>query len=222
MNPTQNYDPSQKKKAAWILYITLAVVVSVGAIVGGVLLANRDTQVTPPPQNNTGNTDIPTGGENNPPEETIPQLMAPAVGLVTKNHDMETLVYSITTNDWRVHRGIDIATAAGAEVVAAADGVITEIVDDPLYGKTIVISHAGGAVTRYSNLGPELAEGIEVGKKVSRGQVIGVVGETAGLEIAEEPHLHFEMTIQNEQVDPMDYIASSEQSSLFEDIAYEG
>ena len=108
-------------------------------------------------------------------------------------------------------------------VMAAADGKVSEILDDPFFGKTVKITHNGEGVTIYSNLAAELAEGLEVGKEVKCGQVIGCVGETASREIAEEPHLHFEMTVAGKSVDPMTYIsAESRAASLTKDTAYEG
>ena len=78
-------------------------------------------------------------------------------------------------------------------------------------------------MTVYANLAPELAEGLEVGSEVKCGQVIGCVGETASTEIADEPHLHFEMTVGGKEVDPMSYIsAESRAASLSKDTAYEG
>ena len=107
--------------------------------------------------------------------------------------------------------------------MAAADGTVSEIVDDPFLGKTVKISHSGQGVTIYSNLAGELAEGIKVGAAVKCGQAIGCVGESAISEIADEPHLHFEMTVAGASVDPMDYISEeSRAASLTEDTAYEG
>ncbi len=210
--------PFGNKKANRILYIAVAAVVCVGVVAFAIVLANQNNEPTVP---GTNNPDIPTGGHGE--EDQIPSMMAPAVGLVSKKHDMETLVYSNTTEDWRVHKGIDITTGMGAQVMAAAKGKITAIEDDPLYGKTVVITHSGGAVTRYANLSGEMPQGIAVGAEVTGGQVIGTVGETAGIEIAEEPHLHFEMTVGGQYVDPLEYILeNSQQASLNQDVSYEG
>ncbi len=218
------YSPSNtpsngKKKANRILYIALAAVVCVGAVVTAVVLGNSQPNV---PDENDGTPDLPAGGvvDNVP---MMPEFVAPAVGVVSKGHDLDTLVFWNTTQDWRVHRGMDIVTEVGAKVMAAATGTITSIANDPLYGMTIEITHAGGAVTRYSNLQDTLPEGIEVGAIVKCGDTIGCVGETARIEIAEEPHLHFEMMVDGKSVDPMDYIStSSVQASLSVDVSYEG
>lgn len=224
-NKNQQQSKKNRSKANRYLYIAAAAVLCLGAILTGVLLSvrNRETPVNP------DNVPAATTPDDDPKEPDIdvtkilPEFVAPAVGLVTQSHDLDVLVFSKTENLWRVHRGIDISCKAGAAVMAAADGKVSEILDDPFFGKTVKITHNGEGVTIYSNLAAELAEGLEVGKEVKCGQVIGCVGETASREIAEEPHLHFEMTVAGKSVDPMTYIsAESRAASLTKDTAYEG
>ena len=57
--------------------------------------------------------------------------------------------------------------------------------------------------------------------KVEAGQLIGSVGDTAMIEIAEEPHLHMEMTVKGLQVDPLDYFSQEVLNALTEDSIYE-
>lgn len=224
-NKNQQQSKKNRSKANRYLYIAAAAVLCLGAILTGVLLSvrNREAPVNP------DNVPAVTTPDDDPKEPDIdvtkilPEFVAPAVGLVTQSHDLDVLVFSKTENLWRVHRGIDISCKAGAAVMAAADGKVSEILDDPFFGKTVKITHNGEGVTIYSNLAAELAEGLEVGKEVKCGQVIGCVGETASREIAEEPHLHFEMTVAGKSVDPMTYIsAESRAASLTKDTAYEG
>ena len=70
-------------------------------------------------------------------------------------------------------------------------------------------------------LAPDSAEGKTVGAKVTMGQTIGAVGDTSLVEIAEEPHLHFEIKVDGQYADPLDYIAVSEipENSYYEDMA---
>ena len=84
-------------------------------------------------------------------------------------------------------------------------------------GTCISISHSGGAVSTYKNVSPELPDGIKVGETVAGGQLIAVGGESALMEVAEEPHVHFELTVGGKSVDPTEYItfASAE-------VSYEG
>ncbi len=224
----KNQNEKEKKKmdkrlANRTLYISVAAVVCVGIIVGIIVLTNRgdDVVVTPPPVDDVP--DSPVGTTPVDPSTVLPEFASPSVGILGMKHDLDMPVYSKTMDDWRVHRGIDIVASLGDKVVAAADGVVESISDDPLLGKVVVISHNGGAKTIYGNLAPELAEGITAGAEMTCGDVIGVIGDSATLEIAEEPHLHFEMTVNGAYVDPMDYIAEdSASASLGSDTGYEG
>ena len=130
-------------------------------------------------------------------------------GVITKNHNPELQVYNETTLDYRVHLGIDIETMANAPVFAAADGVVSKIWEDELMGYCIAIEHEGGFVTYYKNLTSEPFGDIKEGSKVIRGSRIATVGESALIEVADPPHLHFEMTLNGESLDPMEYITLS-------------
>ena len=89
-------------------------------------------------------------------------------------------------------------------------------------GHCIAIKHGGDACSIYKNLSTEIPEGIQTGAKVEAGQLIGYIGETAMIEIADEPHLHYEMTVGGIQVNPLDYfeeeaIATLSKAADFED-----
>ena len=72
-------------------------------------------------------------------------------------------------------------------------------------GYCIAIKHSGDCYTIYKNLSETLPEGIGEGVSVRSGQLIGTVGESAMVEVAEEPHLHLEMTVADLSVDPLEY-----------------
>jgi len=139
-------------------------------------------------------------------EPQLPNFQVPVIGVISKEHSVSALVFSVTMNDYRTHNGVDIATTDGADVHAVADGVVEELWQDPLMGYCISISHEGDALSIYKNLRPESISGLSAGDKVVAGQVIGSVGDSALIEIAEEPHLHFELKIGGVSVDPCDYI----------------
>ena len=81
---------------------------------------------------------------------------------------------------------------------------VKSIKNDPRYGLTIVIDHGDGMQTVYANL--LTSEFVVEGEKVEKGQSIGTVGNTAVFEIADEPHLHFEILKDSIQVDPNIYL----------------
>lgn len=133
-------------------------------------------------------------------------LTMPVSGAVIKEHDLLNAVYSVTMNDYRVHCGIDIEAELGSEVVAIADGIISEVGVDPFMGTTVTIDHGDGLVSVYKNLSPELASGIKAGKEIAEGAVIGSIGESAIIEIADEAHLHLEVVLNNDYVDPCELL----------------
>ena len=84
------------------------------------------------------------------PETTAPQAKQeplktglPVQGETAAVYSMDALRYNETTRDWRVHNGVDYGAEAGAPVLAAAEGTVTEVKEDDLLGVTVVLRHAG-------------------------------------------------------------------------------
>ncbi len=206
---------SSKPLSVKIVYIaTLAILVITAIVVAAVSIGStKENEKLPTPdtsENDGSNASTDGEGENNPteePKEEAPTFSSPVVGTVSKEHSTDAPVFSETLGAWRTHKGIDIMTDEACAVYAAADGVVSAIYDDPFHGRTVEITHTAGIKTVYSNLAKEDAAFISVGDKVTSGDRIGTVGYTAILEIAEEPHLHFEMTSDDESVDPLEFIS---------------
>ncbi len=141
-----------------------------------------------------------------PPTEKKPmKTTAPVSGETVAGYAVECLSYNQTTRDWRTHNGVDIGAEAGTQVVAAADGVVYTTYVDDLMGTTVVIRHEDGYVSCYASLAEELS--VSAGDKVTMGQVIGTVGETALIENAIGPHVHFSVTCNDEKMDPAEFLA---------------
>jgi murein DD-endopeptidase MepM/ murein hydrolase activator NlpD len=149
-------------------------------------------------------TQKPSGGSTNV-STGLPSFTLPVSGTLTNKHDPELQVFSPTMQDYRVHLGIDIQTAENAPVYAAADGTVSKIWVDTLMGYCVAVKHSGNCVTVYKNLAANLPEGIAEGTSVRSGQLIATVGNSAMVEVADEPHLHFEMTVSDLAVDPLEY-----------------
>src|SRR5690606_13914592 len=98
----------------------------------------------------------------------------------------------------RMHRGIDFAAPRGTPVFAAGDGVVARLGTNGGYGRYVRIDHGGGEATAYAHLGA-YADGLAVGERVRQGQVVGYVGASG---LATGPHLHYEVLIDDAQVDP--------------------
>ncbi len=239
---------AKSSRAVYITVITLLLALSV--LITATAIANRvkknkgNTDENPPVSDGGGDQ---TGGENNTPEDSgnnntpppvdsgdegskpedtaptvsVPELALPVSGSISKRHDTSIQVFSPTTGDYRIHLGVDMITAEDAPVLAAADGVVSRIWDDALMGKCLALSHSGDAYTIYKNLDVELPEDITVGATVKAGQQLGTVGETATLELAEEPHLHLEMTVKGLAVDPLEYFSQQALAALGKDESHE-
>lgn len=157
---------------------------------------------TEQPPTSGGDDEKETG--NTPSDATV--FVAPCNGYVMKPHSDKVLSASTTMNDYRTHSGVDISGNVGDPVYAISEGVITEIKSTPLMGQMIVISHTNGMCSKYMNLSTELPDGIAVGTEVEAGTLIGAIGETAIIECAEPSHLHFELYVNEQSVDPTVYV----------------
>lgn len=101
------------------------------------------------------------------------------------------------------HGGIDIARRAGSPIKAVAGGVVTFSGRLPGYGLAVELDHGGGLTTRYAHNERNL---VAVGDRIRRGQQIARVGSTGR---STGPHLHFEVRIDGDTVDPRPYLTAS-------------
>ena len=142
------------------------------------------------------------------PATTLPKepmkTAAPVEGEAVAEYAMDCLSYNETTRDWRVHAGLDLAAEAGTEVKAAADGEVYTVYDDPEMGMTVVIRHEDGYTTHYASLADEVA--VKAGDKVTLGQTIGTVGNTALMESVLPDHVCFRVTLDGETIDPAEFL----------------
>jgi murein DD-endopeptidase MepM/ murein hydrolase activator NlpD len=99
----------------------------------------------------------------------------------------------------RIHKGVDWAAPSGTPVFAAFDGEIVYAGDGADYGNLVRIKHAGSRETRYAHL-DRFDGAARPGNKVRAGDVIGYVGTTG---LSTGPHLHFELYVRGEAVDPL-------------------
>jgi murein DD-endopeptidase MepM/ murein hydrolase activator NlpD len=98
------------------------------------------------------------------------------------------------------HKGVDIAGAAGSEVLSVATGVVTRAGPASGYGNLVEINHGSGYTTRYGHNQEVL---VAVGDTVTRGQPIALMGSTGR---STGPHVHFEVLRNGRQVDPLSFI----------------
>ncbi len=99
----------------------------------------------------------------------------------------------------KMHTGVDWATAYGTPIFASGNGVIEKAQWEGGYGKYIRIKHPNGYETAYGHMSA-YAKGMEPGKRVRQGQVIGYVGSTG---MSTGAHVHYEILVNGRFVDPM-------------------
>ncbi len=147
----------------------------------------------------------------------------PVEGYLLKAYSIDMPTFSLTMNDYRVHKGIDVASPMGSQVRSFAEGTGLNFYNDPMMGNCIASSHSNGLVSYYMGLSDEKYDDVYEGAPVYCGQPIGSVGDSTLVEIAENDHLHFELTQNGKNIDPLTYVSYSEAPSS-ETIAksYEG
>jgi murein DD-endopeptidase MepM/ murein hydrolase activator NlpD len=101
------------------------------------------------------------------------------------------------------HNAVDISSAVGQPVRAPADGIVIKAEWANGYGNVIYISHGYGYSTRYGHLASYNAR---AGQRVKRGDIIGYVGSTGR---STGPHLHYEVRVNNNPVNPLEYILNA-------------
>jgi len=99
----------------------------------------------------------------------------------------------------KMHRGLDFAAPAGTPIFAAGDGVIEKAGWNGSYGRYIKIRHIGAYKTAYAHLS-RIHKRIKIGYRVSQGNIIGYVGSSGRSTGA---HLHYEVILNNRQINPM-------------------
>jgi murein DD-endopeptidase MepM/ murein hydrolase activator NlpD len=129
----------------------------------------------------------------------------PVSGAILTQFSGDEPTYDQTMGDWRVHDGVDIAGAQGTPVKACAAGTVTQVKVDDMLGQEVVIDHGNGIVSTYANLTNQVT--VKQGQHVDAGDTIGCIGNTAQAEIALAPHLHFEISKNGVDVDPLAQIS---------------
>ena len=114
----------------------------------------------------------------------------------------ESLIYSETLEEWCTHNGVDFAADNGQEIKAPADGTVSRIFQDALWGDAVEITHGGNVVSRCYGV---KAKGIKEGQTVKAGNVIGTA-TTIPAEVLMKSHVHVEVLANDKYVDPLTLI----------------
>lgn len=216
MSENTTTKPTKKKKLLFWLILAASLLIIAAIVVGivfGVRGSRNNFTVDNPPTDQEGDN---SGDENNnPPDDggnedgdsvdtsSQYEFISPIENVsLIKTHEF---AYDRTMDWYRLHQAMDFSAPAGTEVMAAVDGTVVSIIESDMLDYAVVkISHANDLTTVYKFIDP--VEGLKVGQKVNRGQVIGTVAVASGSENADGEHLHFEVYKAGECVDPDDYL----------------
>ena len=121
---------------------------------------------------------------------------------VTSNYGMRT---HPITGVYKLHTGVDISATIGDNFTAMANGIVVKAEYNSAYGNMVIIDHGGGVQTLYAHGSQIVAQ---VGQEVKAGDVILKVGSTG---YSTGPHAHFEVRINGNPVNPLDYVKIPEQ-----------
>ncbi|HBT63959.1 MAG TPA: hypothetical protein DEB10_04770 [Ruminococcaceae bacterium] len=134
--------------------------------------------------------------------KTADLFMLPLTNEVIRKFSDLKPVFSPTMNDWRVHNGADFKGTLNQSVKALADGTIVSISKDPLWGDVIAIDHGYGIKSRYC--GVKVAS-LKENLPVKVGDIIGKLSKIP-CESNDDPHLHLEIMVNDEYVNPIEAI----------------
>lgn len=125
------------------------------------------------------------------------RLARPADGPITSGYGWRTHPIH---GSRRFHAGVDFGGGFGAPIYAAEDGTVVSAGWRGGYGRTVVVNHGGGLATLYAHQARFV---VSAGQRVTRGQVIGAIGSSG---LSTGPHLHFEVRVNGQHRNPMDYL----------------
>jgi murein DD-endopeptidase MepM/ murein hydrolase activator NlpD len=121
------------------------------------------------------------------------------------------VAFNSSSYGWRIdpftgykafHEGLDFPANTGTQIYAAADGIVSQADHTPDYGNIVKIEHGSGLETRYAHASKLL---VHIGDRVVKGQAVAEVGSTGR---STGPHLHYEIRLNGESLDPRKYLSN--------------
>lgn len=207
-NQTNKFTRFLRNNAALLLLVFC--VVAIGAVVIAVSVTG-DNVNTPVGGN-------PDGGDNPIVDKPVDDTPKPIIvkekvyfqspvayqSVGMQHTDDELLfVFNSTLNQWSTHNGIDLIATENTPVTAMYSGTVVEVGNSYGMGHYVKVDHGENVVATYASL-----EDVQVveGQNIVKGDKLGVVSTTASYEFSDGAHLHLEVAVNGEQVDPMDYV----------------
>lgn len=196
-------NPKKTKLLYWMVAAASVIVIALSVTLA-IVFSRTDVPVVAPPVDEGGNVEKP---EEKPPvidtdTDEIKFGLPVENGTVIREAALDTLVYMPSLNMWKSHNGVDFAAAENAPVLAIADGKVVSVEETTLEGIVVSIEHKDGIVSVYKSLS---SASVKAGDEVTLGSSIGVAG-TMLTEASDNVHVHLEMTVNGEIVNPLEYI----------------
>lgn len=126
-------------------------------------------------------------------------FMLPCDGEVIRECSLKVPLFCETMEDWRTHSGVDFAVSDDEDVLSVGKGKVSKVMADSSYGYTVEVDY-GEFTARYCGL--EQGTTVGIGQLLNKGDSIGRVGEVP-CEKKAEKHLHFEVIVNGDLVDPL-------------------
>lgn len=196
-------------------YLILAFVICMGTVIGAIAIAKNNSksssafnQVTSS-SSSQGESSSKTDEPTPTPTPTVIVFSVPVEGGAPfKEFTENTVVFNETLGCYTGHMGVDFKGEENANVLCAYDGVISAIETSYLYGTVVTVDHGNKLCTKYASL--EVEEGLAVGQKLKKGDVLGQISTTHKQEYLDGAHLHFEVLEDGVKVNPFNYLPSDD------------
>ncbi|MBP3347500.1 MAG: M23 family metallopeptidase [Clostridia bacterium] len=166
-------------------------------------LDDTTPQPTTAPGTNGGNGDSGDQNVNQDVSKTFSIVLPFSKKTVITGYSNETPIYSETLHEWACHVGLDFSCKENDAVTAAANGIVTKITEDSVYGISVLVSHSDDFFTLYRGLGEV---NVTLDELISQGQSIGSAAGSIPFEAHMPTHIHFELIKDGLSVDPLSFV----------------
>lgn len=193
MNSTKQ--PQKKKILSTAIYATIIGLLVLACAIVIAMVSNK-----------TVGNKIDVGGEDGEVIVSTSGYVLPMNGAtVVKDYSATEHQFNDTLKQWDVHKAIDFKNDGNLDVCSIADGTVAEVYTNYLEGTVVKIKHSDGLLSIYKSLAKDVT--VKVGSRVNAGTVIGKASDSMAEESKTGAHLHFEMELDGEPVDPYNYIS---------------
>ena len=131
-------------------------------------------------------------------------MVWPVSGAVLMDYSADALIYDRTLDLYRTNNSISIGAVEAEEVLAAADGIVTDIGRSDSLGNYVILDNGSGYETTYGQLSEDMT--VDVGEYVAQGEVLGCIDAPSWYSSALGTHLTFTVRVNGETVNPLEFL----------------